>query len=232
MITVTHIDELSGDAQLFPGFANASFQHCIDMQLITDFPKNIRFGFALESETRCPSRHAQPWYLGQRVNWFLGHPVAQILVVFVCAHVDERQHRDGFGWRSATDVLGPLRVTQLLRVEIDQRNDFAVFDLAFANLMQIRPPASVMLEIVCHAPREKNMSGISAIHHSLRGVNAGTRDVRLFVQVGNFIYRATVNSHSDSKFGMMFELFANLESAEHWRFGAIAKNERAAVASW
>src|SRR5205823_11104010 len=92
-------------------------------------------------------------------------------------HVDERQHRDGFGWRSAPDVWGPLRVTQLLRVKIDQRNNFAVFDLAFANLMQIRPPASVMLEIVCHAPREKNMSGISAIHHSLRDVNAGTRDV-------------------------------------------------------
>src|SRR5437667_12817605 len=68
MITVTDVDELSGDAQLLPGFANASFQHCIDMQLITDFPENIRFGFALESETRCPARHAQPWHPGQRVN--------------------------------------------------------------------------------------------------------------------------------------------------------------------
>src|SRR5438445_1071531 len=68
MKAIGHVDELSGDAQLLPGFANASFQHCIDMQLITDFPENIRFGFALESETRCPSRHAQPWYPGQRVN--------------------------------------------------------------------------------------------------------------------------------------------------------------------
>ncbi len=151
--------------------------------------------------------------------------------MFVCAHVDERQHRDGFGWRSAPDVLGPLRVTQLLRVEIDQRNDFAVFDLAFANLMQIRPPASVMLEIVCHAPREKNMSGISAIHHSLRDVNARTRDVRLVVQVGNFIYRAAVNSHADVKLWLFLELLADFQRAQNWRFRTVAKNERATIAS-
>src|SRR5437016_6501389 len=75
------------------------------MQLIADSPENICFAFALESETRGPSRHAQPWYPGQRVNQFLSHPIAQILVVFVCAHVDERQHRNGFGWRSARCCL-------------------------------------------------------------------------------------------------------------------------------
>src|SRR5439155_12178450 len=115
----------------------------------------------------------------------------------------ERQHRDRFGWRSAPDVLGPLRVTQLLRVEIDQRNDFAVFDVAFADLMQIRPPASVMLEIVCHASREKNMSGIAAIHDSLRDVNSSTGYVRLFVQIGDRIDRPAMDSHSYAKFRMI-----------------------------
>src|SRR5438477_12708163 len=114
---------------------------------------------------------------------------------------------------------GPLRFTQLLRVEIDQRNDFAVFDLAFANFMQVRPPASVMLEIVSHVPREKNMSGISAIHHSLRDVDARTRDVRLFVQVGNFIYRATVDTHSHFDFGVTLHCFGDLNRAPHRRFG-------------
>jgi hypothetical protein len=37
------------------------------MQLITDFPKNIRFGFALESETRCSSWHAQPGTLANEL---------------------------------------------------------------------------------------------------------------------------------------------------------------------
>src|SRR5207244_11992528 len=68
MITVAHIDELCGHAQFVPGFAHASFQDRAHVQLIADFPENIRFGFALESKTRCSSRHAQPWYLGQRVN--------------------------------------------------------------------------------------------------------------------------------------------------------------------
>ncbi len=68
MITVARVDELSSDAQLLPGFANASFQYCIDMQLIADFSENVLFGFALESKTRCPSRHAQPWHFSQCVN--------------------------------------------------------------------------------------------------------------------------------------------------------------------
>src|SRR5207302_3028764 len=90
MITVSHVHELSGDAQLLPGFANASFQHCIDMQLITDFPENIRFGFALESETRCPSRHTQPWYLGQRVIYSPGTSSIQYMFCFFFLMFDNR----------------------------------------------------------------------------------------------------------------------------------------------
>src|SRR5713226_5731372 len=86
-------------------------------------------------------------------------------------------------------------------------------------------------EIVCHAPREKNMSGISAIHHSLRDVNARTRDVRLVVQVGDFIYRAAVNSHADVKLWLFLELLADFQRAQNWRFRTVAKNERATIAS-
>src|SRR5205809_5400207 len=94
MITVAHIDELSGDAQLIAGFAHASFQDRAHVQLIADFTKDVLFVFALERKTGCSSWHAQSRYLGQHIDQFLGHAVAQILVVLIRAHVHKRQHSD------------------------------------------------------------------------------------------------------------------------------------------
>src|SRR5437899_8133812 len=48
MITVAHIDQLSGHAQLVAGFAHASFQNRAHVQLIADFTKDVLFVFALE----------------------------------------------------------------------------------------------------------------------------------------------------------------------------------------
>ena len=103
---------------------------------------------------------------------------------------------------------GPLRVTQLLRVEIDQRNDFAVFDLAFANLMQIRPPASIMLEIVGHMPREENVTGIAAIHYALSDVYSRSSNIGLFVEVSNRIDGPAMDSHAHAKLGIFFQFFS------------------------
>ncbi len=105
---------------------------------------------------------------------------------------------------------GPLRVTQLLRVEIDQRNDFAVFDLAFANLMQIRPPASIMLEIVGHMPREENVTGIAAIHYALSDVYSRSSNIGLFVEVSNRIDGPAMDSHAHAKLGIFFNSLASV----------------------
>src|SRR6266516_2506058 len=68
MVPIGHIDQLSGDPKFISGFAHTAFEHGVHMQLLTDFAKNVVLVFPFESETRCPPRHAQPWYLGQRVN--------------------------------------------------------------------------------------------------------------------------------------------------------------------
>ncbi len=87
-----------------------------------------------------------------------------------------------------------------------------------------------MLEIVCHVPREKNMSGISAIHHSLSDVNAGACNIGLLVQVSNLVDRATVNSHAHVKFGMTLQCLADFQRAQNWRFRSVSKNKRATIA--
>src|SRR5438094_4632599 len=68
MVPIGHIDQLSGDPKFISGFAHTAFKHGVHMQLLTDFAKNVVLVFPFESETGCPPRHAQPWYLGQRVN--------------------------------------------------------------------------------------------------------------------------------------------------------------------
>ena len=105
-----------------------------------------------------------------------------------------------------------------------------MFHFAFAEIMQKRTPLRVVLQVVGDTPGEKNVSGIAAIHHPLRDVDAGAGNVGLFVQVGDFIDRAAVNSHSHVKFGMIFQCLADFQRAQHRRFRTGAKNERAAVA--
>ena len=56
------------------------------------------------------------------------------------------------------------------------------------------------------------MARITAIHHPLCDVDAGARDVGLFVQIGDFVDRTAVNSHPDPKFGMFFQLLTDFHA--------------------
>src|SRR5215472_2373636 len=94
MITVAHVDELSGDTQLLAGFAHASFQDRADVQLLADFTKDVLFVFALERKTGGSPGDAQSRHLGKHVNEFFGHSVTQVLVVLIRAYVYERQNGD------------------------------------------------------------------------------------------------------------------------------------------
>ena len=66
----------------------------------------------------------------------------------------------------------------------------------------MRTPLRVLFQIIGHMLGEQNVSGVAAIHHALRDVDARAGDVGLFVQIGDFIDRAAVNSHPDLKFRM------------------------------
>ncbi len=79
-----------------------------------------------------------------------------------------------------------------------------MFHFAFAEIVQERLPFRIVFKIFRHVPGEKNVSRVAAIHHSLRHVNACPGEVGLFVQVSDFIDRATVNSHSHPHFRMTF----------------------------
>jgi hypothetical protein len=97
--------------------------------------------------------------------------------------------------------------------------------------MEIGAPAWILFQVICHMLGEKNVTGVPAIHHALRHVNASAGNVGLFVQITDFIDRAAVNAHPHVKFGMTLQRLANFHCAQHRRFGASAENKCATIAS-
>ena len=96
--------------------------------------------------------------------------------------------------------------------------------------MKKRSPARIVLQIFRNMFGEKNVTGIAAIHHPLGDVDSRSSDVGLFVEVGNFVDRPAVNSHSNAKLRMTLQCLADFQRAKSWRFRTVAKNKRATVA--
>ena len=71
-----------------------------------------------------------------------------------------------------------------------------MFNLCFADLVQLRFPLGVLGEIIGGARGEEDMSGVAAVHHPLRNVYSGTGQVRLVVYILDRIDRPAVDSHS------------------------------------
>src|SRR6202011_453073 len=116
-------------------------------------------------------------------------------------------NRDTREFRSSCNVrqfLGRLRIAELFGVNIYDSELHSVFHFDFANLMQMRLPQAVLREVVGHALRHQNVSGIAAIHHSLRDVNSGTGNVRPVVDIFNLIDWAAVDTHPQPKTRMAF----------------------------
>ena len=106
----------------------------------------------------------------------------------------------------------------------------AVLDLAFPQVAQTRRPLPGMHQIIRHVLGEKNVPGVTAIHHPLRHVDAGPGDVGAPAHVGHLAHRAAVNAHAHRKFRMFLKRFGNLERAAGRFFRAVAKDQRHAIA--
>src|SRR5689334_7336029 len=83
------------------------------------------------------------------------------------------------------ESLRSLRISDFVVVKIHQRNDFAVFHFALAEIVQIRLPVAVLNKIFSDTLRQQNVFGIAAIHYPLGDVDAGAGNVRPMVEIGN-----------------------------------------------
>src|SRR6202007_2272652 len=95
---------------------------------------------------------------------------------------------------------------------------------------QMPMPMTVLIKILGYAFREKNVSGVAAIHHSLRDVDAGAGDIGTLVYIDNAADRTTVHAHAQLQFGMLFVGPTDLERAFHRRFGSVVKHQGETIA--
>src|SRR5207248_976118 len=92
--------------------------------------------------------------------------------------------------------------------------------------MQERPPTGVMLKIFSHMFGEQNVSRITAIHDTLRDVDACPRNICFFVDVGDFTYRSAVNSHSNREWQRSAsQRLADLQCALRRRFRTVSEDQ-------
>src|SRR5690242_5843602 len=80
--------------------------------------------------------------------------------------------------------------------------------------------------------RKQNVTGISAIHYSLRDVDSCSGNGCSIVDVGHHIKRPTVNTHPELQLWMTLECLSDLQRTLCRCFRAVTKDQRHAVAAW
>ena len=93
VIAILDGHELGSHPEPFLDAANAAFQHRPYSQLLPNLPYVLRLPF--EVEGGCTSCNAKALHLSEGVNEFLGHPVAEVFLILVRAHIHEWENGDG-----------------------------------------------------------------------------------------------------------------------------------------
>jgi hypothetical protein len=119
-----------------------------------------------------------------------------------------------------------LRIAEAIFVEVKQVQTQPVLDFALAQIMQARLPMPVLTQVLRYVRGQKNMPGITAIHHTLRNIDSRTGYVRFLVNIGDSADWTTMNSHPQSDSGMILQCSANLERTSRWLFRTVEENER------
>jgi hypothetical protein len=102
MKTIRDLDELGRDPNTITRLANTSLENMVDIEPPADLSEfDI---LPSEKEGGRAARHLHPRHVRQHVDDLLRQTVTEKLVLFVCAHVGERQYGDG------PLVLGGFRV--------------------------------------------------------------------------------------------------------------------------
>ena len=123
---------------------------------------------------------------------FLLNAIGKINVRFVFTEIFKRQDRNRFAQRPRWprllsraffyfELFRRLWIAGVIRVEINDSERCAVFYFANSQIVQERPPAPILFEIVGDAFGQQNVSGIATIHYALGDVDTGAGDVGLFI---------------------------------------------------
>src|SRR5438270_13952318 len=127
------------------------------------------------------------------------------------------------------ELVWQLRITYLVRVKIGNIDPHTVLHFTTAKLMQKRPPALVRVQVVGNMLGEQDVSGISAIHHSLRHVDSSTRDIHSVGHVHHPADWSAVNTDPNLQVRMSFERATNLDGTLRGFLRALIEDQRHSV---
>ena len=94
------------------------------------------------------------------------------------------------------------------------------------QVAQTRRPLPGMHQVIGDALGEENVTGVAAIHHPLRHVDAGPGDVGAPAHIGHLAHRSAVNPHPHRNFRMLLKRFGDLQRASGRFFHAAAEDQR------
>ena len=106
----------------------------------------------------------------------------------------------------------------------------SVFHFHFAQIVQLRLPLAVLLEILGDALRQQNVSGVAAIHHALRDVDPDAGGVGPPVHVDHRAHRPAVHAHAHLQFGMCLQSAMNFQRAFHRLLRTLIEDQRHSIA--
>ena len=82
-----------------------------------------------------------------------------------------------------------------------------------SQIVQMRLPMSVLFEIFGDMFGQQDVTGVAAVHYSLRHVDSSPGDIRPLVDINNSADRTAVYAHAQPQFWMFLERPADLERA-------------------
>src|SRR5205814_5361012 len=99
-----------------------------------------------------------------------------------------------------------------------------------AQLVKVWLPTTLLCEIVRNAFTNENVASISAVHHSLRDIDADAGNVFALVCVLHVMDRAAVDTHSHRQTWLRPQSMADLQGAFGRLFHRSGENQRHAIA--
>jgi hypothetical protein len=123
-----------------------------------------------------------------------------------------------------------LGIAETILVKVKQVEVEPVLDFTLTQIMQVRLPMAVFVQVFRDVRGQKNMPGIAAIHHALRNIDSRTGYVRFLIYIRDSVDRTAVNSHPQQDLRMILQGSTNLESTSRRFFRTVEENERHPIA--
>src|SRR5262249_11131877 len=124
------------------------------------------------------------------------------------------------------------RITELIVVEVYDRDVHAMLHFAFPQIVEMAVPAWMRGKILSYMFRDEDVSCVAAIHYPLGDVNSGPRNICSLVHIPDLAHRPAVNPHPQLNLRMSFDCLADFNCTSQRRLDSVAKNQRHAVPCW